>query len=186
MLFPKTATDAEKQINWQKIAEISDKDLGFNDPREKQGPTRFCVRIILTNDKSEICVVKSEKYDYLQLPGGGIEENESIIEALRRETEEETGWLIENIETLGYTIEHRNDKQNPRPWGESISFVFRARPSKQVGTKLMPDEIEEGFSPIWISTEAFITKQEHDIGNIRNYSGSFSNMRDLLIVKHIE
>ena len=186
MLFPKNATKVEKQINWQKIAEINDKDLGFNDPREYPGSTRFCVRIALTNENDEICVVKSEKYGYMQLPGGGIEDGENITEALRRETEEETGWLIDNIEPIGYTIEHRHDKQNTRPWGENISFVFKATPSKQVGTKYMPDEIEEGFIPTWIKIEKFLAKKEKDIGKIHKYSGSFANMRDYNIAKYIK
>ena len=112
MIFPENATDSERKENWLKIVEISDADFGFTTPKEKTGKTRFCVRALLSNDKSEVCVIKSEKYGYMQLPGGGIEDGESIAEALRRETGEETGWLIKNIKPIGYTVEKREDIRN--------------------------------------------------------------------------
>ena len=167
-----------------KIAEITDQDFGFNTPRAKTGITRFCTRILLFNDQNEICVVKSEKYDYLQLPGGGIEENETIGQALRRETEEETGYLINNIKPLGYTVEKREDARNAHDWERGISFVFKASPTRKVGTKYMPDEIEEGFTPIWINFDDFIKIQAQREGHIQSYSGNFSNRRDLAIAKY--
>lgn len=184
MKFPKNATKKEREINWQNIAEISDKDFGFNNPKEKTNKIRFGVRILLLNDKNEICVIKSEKYGYAQLPGGGIENDESIIEALKRETKEETGWLITGIEPVGYTLEKREDKRNTHPWGKDISYIFKATPTKLVGTNYMEDEIAEGFKPIWIKIEDFITQKEQYKGVIENYSGCFSDRRDLLITKY--
>lgn len=72
--FPKDATMAEHEMNLQKIAEISDKDFDFNNPREKTDITRYCVRAIIQNERGEICVIKSEKYGYTQIPGGGAPE----------------------------------------------------------------------------------------------------------------
>ena len=63
----------------------------------------------MPNDKGEFCVVKSEKYGYMQLPGGGIDNGESITDALLRETREETGFLIKDINPIGYTLEKRED-----------------------------------------------------------------------------
>lgn len=184
MDFPKNATEEEHILNWQQIAEISDKDFGFNTPKEKTDKIRFCVRVLLFNDEDEICVVKSEKYGYMQLPGGGIEDGESIIEALRRETEEETGFLIDNIEPIGFTLERREDIRNTHSWGRDISYVFKASPSNEVGTHYMEDEKAEGFKPIWISLDDFITEQERNEGEIESYSGCFSNRRDLRIAQY--
>ena len=58
IIFPENVTSREQAINWQKIAEIKDADFGFNDPEEKTIEIRFCVRVLLLNDKGEICVVK--------------------------------------------------------------------------------------------------------------------------------
>ena len=184
MIFPENATSEERAINWQKIAEITDVDFGFNDPKKETDEIRFCVRILLFNDKGEICVVKSEKYGYMQLPGGGIEEGEGIIEALERETQEETGWLISNIKPIGYTLERREDKRNTHSWGKDISYVFRAKPAKQVGVNYMEDEVAEGFKPIWLKLDDFIAEQELSDGHIESYSGCFSNRRDLSIAKY--
>ena len=181
--FPDSATSEERTINWQKIAEICDADFGFNDPKEKTDEIRFYVRILLFNDKNEICVVKSDKYGYMQLPGGGIEKDESIIEALKREIVEETGWLIFDIKPIGYTIEKREDKRNTHPWGKCVSYVFTAIPTNEVGTNYTEDEIAEGFKPVWMKLADFIAEQEQNEGHIESYSGCFSNRRDLSIAK---
>ena len=186
MIHPIGATENEKSINWQQITEISDKDFGFNTPKEKTDEIRFCVRVLLFNDEDEICVVKSEKYGYMQLPGGGIEDGESIIEALRRETEEETGFLIDSIEPIGFTFERREDIRNTHSWGRDISYVFKASSSKEVGTHYMEDEKTEGFKPIWTSLDDFIAEQERNEGKIESYSGCFSNRRDLEIAKYFK
>lgn len=184
--FPKSATNEEQMAKWSKIAEISDKDLGFNDPKEKTNKTRFCVRVLLFNDKNEICVIKSEKHGYMQLPGGGIEDGENITEALYREIEEETGFLIKNAKPIGYTLEKREDIRNSHEWDQDISFVFSALPDREVGTKYTKDEVAECFKPIWIKLKNFIIKQENTEGKIESYSGCFSNKRDLLIAKYFQ
>ncbi len=186
IVFPENATEKERTLNWQQIAEISDKDFGFNTPKEKTDEIRLCVRVLLINDKDEICVVKSEKYGYMQLPGGGVEDGESIIEALRREAEEETGFLIKDIEPMGFTLERREDIRNTHSWGRDISYVFKALPSKEVGTHYMEDEKAEGFKPIWISLDVFIAEQERNEGKIESYSGCFSNKRDLEIAEYFK
>ena len=186
IIFPDSAKDEEKAISWQQITEISDRDFGFNMPKEKTDKIRFCVRVLLFNDKDEICVVKSEKYGYMQLPGGGIEDGESIIKALCRETEEETGFLIKDIEPVGFTLERREDDRNTHSWGRDISYVFKVLPSKEVGTNYTEDEIDEGFKPIWVRLEDFIAEQESNEGKMESYSRCFSNRRDLLIAKYFQ
>ena len=188
MNYPKNVTEEEKSIDWIKIAEISDQDFGFTDVVKKPSKLHFNTRILLINEKGEICVIKSEKHGYTQIPGGGIEEGESILEGLRRETEEETGYLIENIKPIGYVIEHRESAKNQHSWNQCISFVFVATPSQDVGTKYMPDEIEEGFTPIWLSLNDLIEekKQVFKDGLLKSYSGHFSNLRDLLVAKYYQ
>lgn len=184
--FPEGATNDERKMKWRKIAEISDKDFGFNIPKAKTGKKRYDVRILLLNSKNEICVIKSEKHGYMQIPGGGIDEGENIIDALRRETEEETGWLISDIKPIGYTLERREDVRNTHDYDQDVSFVFSALPEKEVGTNYMEDEIVEGFRPIWIRLEDFIAEQASIEGKIKNYYGCFSNRRDLLIAKYFQ
>ena len=182
--FPEAATKAERALNWQKIAEISGADFGFKEP----APTtpakyRFAVRILLLSDRGEICVVKSEKYNYLQILGGGIEPNESIIAAAKRETREESGYLLRDIEALGYTIEYRDPTQSGRDWTCSVSFVFRATAAENVGTSYTEDEIAEGFTPVWLSADEIAKTLQSSAGQITDYNGNFSNRRDLMIIQ---
>ena len=160
MFFPQNATEKERTLNWKQIATISDKDFGFTDLEEKADKIRFSVRVLLYNEKGEICVIKSEKYDYFQLPGGGIEKGESIIEAVIRETREESGYLMKNIEAIGYTIEYRESVRNAHNWKRDISFNFRAIATENVGTSYMEDELAEGFVPIWANINKVAEEQE--------------------------
>jgi len=64
--------------------------------------------IIIRNGK--IAMIHSLKYDYYKFPGGGIEPGESNIDALIRETAEETGMNVipDSIREYGYV--HRTQK----------------------------------------------------------------------------
>ena len=64
--------------------------------------------IIIKNNK--IDMVHSLVYDYYKFPGGGIEKDESNIDALIRETKEEAGLIVikDSIKEYGYV--HRKHK----------------------------------------------------------------------------
>lgn len=183
LVFPENATNEERQVKWQEIAEIVDSDFGFNTPRAKNDKIKYNVRLLMQRGDNLICVVKSEKYGYMQLPGGGIENYESIMDALRREAREETGFLINDISAVGYIVEKREDTRNSHDWNQAISFVFSALSGKEVGIDYTEDEIAEGFKPMWIKLEGFIVEQEKNEGKKESYSGCFSNKRDLEIAK---
>ena len=70
---------------------------------------RPSARSIIIRD-GKVAMVHSIKYDYYKFPGGGIEENESKIDALIRETKEEAGLVIipDTIREYGYV--HRVQK----------------------------------------------------------------------------
>ena len=61
--------------------------------------------IIIRNSK--IFMVHSLLYDYYKFPGGGIEEHESNIDALIRETAEEAGLLVIKGSIREYGYVHR-------------------------------------------------------------------------------
>ncbi len=70
---------------------------------------RPSARAIIIKD-NKIYMVHSLVYDYYKFPGGGIENNESNIDALIRETKEEAGLLVikNSIKEYGYV--HRVQK----------------------------------------------------------------------------
>ena len=66
--------------------------------------------IIIVNNK--IAMIHSLKYDYYKFPGGGIESSENPIDAMIRETREESGLVgkPETIKEYGYV--HRIQKSD--------------------------------------------------------------------------
>ena len=70
---------------------------------------RPSARAIIIKD-NKIYMVHSLVYDYYKFPGGGIENNESNIDALIRETKEEAGLIVikDSIKEYGYV--HRVKK----------------------------------------------------------------------------
>ena len=78
--------------------------------------------IIIKNNK--IYMVHSLVYDYYKFPGGGIENNESNIDALIRETKEEAGLIIikDSIKEYGYV--HRVQKAKDPGYSKFIQENF--------------------------------------------------------------
>ena len=186
--FPDDATDLEKNADWNFIAKITDQDLGFDIEEKITDKCRFNTRLVLKRpDDGKICLIESAKYGYHQIPGGGIDDGESIDVGLKREAREETGFELDNITPQGVKTEYRNGSKYE--WVRAVSFCNVAEPAKEVGTEYMEDEIEEGFEPVWKTLDEAITIFEKEDAELKNnpdrsYSGSFSTRRDLEILKY--
>ena len=61
------------------------------------------VGIVLSNPEGQVFFAKRCGQDAWQFPQGGIDENESPVEAMYRELEEETGLLRTHVEVIGQT-----------------------------------------------------------------------------------
>ncbi len=189
-LFPDGATEKERASLTTKIGAISDADFGFA-TEDRPIKYRFCVRCILLNDEGKIGLVKSTKYNYYQVPGGGMDPDETIETALRREVKEEVGYEIDHIKPLGYFYEKKDGKLNQRPATRCISYVFTAKPSSEVGTNYTAEEVGEGFAPTWEDFDFILDVKEKDLQKFMqpdntNYGGAFVTLRDLLILKFFQ
>ncbi len=82
--------------------------------------TRLIARAFVINDNNDIAIlhiVGDDDFghrDYYETSGGGIEENESIQDAIVRELDEEIGYRCEIVNYLGivedeYNLLHRNN-----------------------------------------------------------------------------
>ena len=89
---------------------------------------RKSARAVLLNDNNEIAVLYVSKDNYYKLPGGGIEKNEEIIEALKREVDEEVGTDLEVIDEIGMIMEYRekfkqlNISYSLEPYNKEFSY----------------------------------------------------------------
>ena len=74
--------------------------------------TRNSARSIIIRG-GKVAMVHSIKYDYYKFPGGGIEDGESPVEAMIRETREEAGLVVvpESVKEYGFVHRiQRSDK----------------------------------------------------------------------------
>jgi 8-oxo-dGTP diphosphatase len=60
-------------------------------------------------------------------PGGFVEQDEPLADALRRELREETGLAVDDVEQL-YTA--GNPGRDPRGWTVSVAYLVRVDPAK--------------------------------------------------------
>ncbi|MCM3742568.1 NUDIX hydrolase [Sporosarcina luteola] len=112
--------------------------MGQNTTNDYTPPKHFIsAATIVLNDQNEILLIKGPQRGW-EMPGGIVEEGESLKDAAIRETKEESGIDIEILEFCGIF-------QNVN---KSIcNTLFLAKP---IGGKLTtsPESLEVGFFPI--------------------------------------
>ncbi|MCR5263067.1 MAG: NUDIX domain-containing protein [Clostridiales bacterium] len=75
---------------------------------------RDSARSIILRD-GKIAMIHSLKYDYFKFPGGGIKEGESPVDAMIRETREESGLVVDPNSVREYGYVHRIQKSDINP-----------------------------------------------------------------------
>jgi 8-oxo-dGTP pyrophosphatase MutT (NUDIX family) len=133
---------------------------------------RRAARAVVFDSNKNVGILYVGKYNYHKLPGGGLEGDESIDEALKRECLEEIGCNMETFAELGEIIEYR-DK-----WSfKQYSYCYLAN---VVGEKGKPDftqtEIDNDYIIKWVSLEDAIKLLEND--KPEGYDGEFMQIRD--------
>ncbi len=110
---------------------------------------RRAARAIVRDGEGNIGILFVSGKNYHKLPGGGIEAEESVLDALRRECKEELGCEIEIGEEVGEIVEYRKMFRL-----KQASFCYLSR---VVGEKGQPsfteEEQENGFKIEWFSLE---------------------------------
>ncbi|MCH1931201.1 NUDIX hydrolase [Shewanella acanthi] len=126
--------------------------------------------IVLSGE--DILLLYTQKYRDYSLPGGGIDDGESLEQGLIREVQEETGALfVEVLSPFGRYIEFR-------PWYRSgfnvvnmESFCYQCRIDTSLGdrglgeTRFEAHEIKNGMRPEWINIHRAIAHNEDIIQN---------------------
>jgi len=89
------------------ICELNDAVVLGTSGGESQKPPRLTARAIVKNAEGKYAVMYADKFHLYSLPGGGVDEGEDILTALKREVWEETGCSCDRIEELGIVQENR-------------------------------------------------------------------------------
>ena len=77
----------------------------FINENEKKD-TNTVVKAVIHNDENKILALISHGYDKWDLPGGHVQEEEKLLDALKREIKEEIGLSIDSAEKLSYINEN--------------------------------------------------------------------------------
>lgn len=124
------------------LFEIDTKDY---DPNGKAF-VRPSVRGIIIHD-GKVAMVHSLKYDYYKFPGGGLEDGESLEEALLREVAEESGLQVILSSIREYGLVHRVQKGQKEAKFIQDNYYFLCDVEEKVGSQKLDDyEAEEHFT----------------------------------------
>lgn len=119
--------------------------------------TRVTSRAIIKRGETYLFVFN--KYGEYHLPGGGVEPDEELTEALIREIEEETGYLIEkdSIQKWIHVIERRKGRITEIFNMESHYFFCDVK--DEMGIRELDEfEIEEEYQTVWVTLEEAMKK----------------------------
>ena len=109
---------------------------------KKKLPLRMGVGIVVLNSKNKVCVAKRKDnaVDKWQMPQGGVDQNEDLVSAMRRELDEETS--IKNISILK-TIDKWLEYELPKNLvGIIWKGKFRGQKQKWFIVKFLGDDKE--------------------------------------------
>ena len=125
------------------------------DPKGKAF-ARPSVRGIIFRD-GKIAMVHSLKYDYYKFPGGGIEEGESLTQALAREVAEESGLQVIPKSIREYGLVHRAQKGDREDIFIQDNYYFLCEAQQEVQAQQLDDyEAEEHFTLEFVDPEQAI------------------------------
>lgn len=143
--------------------------------------TREISRGVILNEKNQIAILKLYSEDIFgirdcyELPGGGVKESESFIDAFKREAIEEVGFEVEVLDELGDVIDFYNLIQR-----ENHNHYFLGKTTKFLGLKQEQYEQQMIQQILWVSIDDAIDIFTHKMfGGV----GALVQQRELPVLK---
>ena len=143
------------------------------------GPSdvRQSARAILLNSAGEMAVQYLGRDSFYKLPGGGVDDGESIEAALIREVKEEVGADCLLGTSLGMVVEYRDKYRLCQ-----IADALTATVTGEIGEAAYePDAIAAGQETIWLPVPEALARIE--AASPTSYEGHFIKVREAAFVR---
>ena len=124
---------------------------------------RNSARSIIIRD-SKVGMIHSLKYDYYKFPGGGIENGEQPMDAMIRETREESGLAVipETVREYGYVHRIQRSDRDPTECFVQDNYYFLCDAQDTPESQELDDyESGEGYTLEFVDPHAAIHKNRH-------------------------
>lgn len=121
---------------------------------------RNSARSIIIRD-GKVALIHSLKYDYYKFPGGGIENCESPIEAMIRETREEAGLVVVPESVKEYGLVHRiqrSDKDATECFVQVNYYYLCEAKDQRISQQLDDYESQESYRLEYVEPFVAISK----------------------------
>jgi ADP-ribose pyrophosphatase YjhB (NUDIX family) len=181
-------SNLDDEMGGEILMTLYDKDIFPNTPDVtdvvwKDRPT---VKAVIFNEANEIALIGNKINDFFLLPGGGVENGESVLDGIVRECQEETGCGIEVQNALGKTEDFRL-----RDSKHCISFGYSAKVTSYGTPTLTEDEADIGAYVKWLplseAVELFRLQEEKvRAGEVAFYNTCFNTIRDSLFIRRAQ
>lgn len=103
-------------------------------------------RAVVMDDDGNVALLHVTKKSYYKLPGGGVEDTEDKMIALKRECQEEIGCDIEIIGEIGAIVQYIKIFSL-----KQTSYCYLAKVKGEKGKPdFTDDEKENGFEQVWL------------------------------------
>lgn len=116
---------------------------------------REAVRAIVL-ENSKILLIHSKLNGDYKLPGGGIEEGETLKEALVREVQEEAGIIVEAEKEVLRVMEYDEGQFDDCDVFKMLSIYYKCKAVEETQQNLDSYELEIGFIPEWVNIDEAI------------------------------
>ena len=130
-----------------------------------------CTHLFVRNSARSIIIkgkkaamIYSAKYDYYKFPGGGIEDHENPVDAMIRETREESGLVVlpDTIKEYGYVHRiQRSDQDEAECFIQDNYYYLCEKADESVSQELDDYEAEETYTLEYVEPDVAIRKNRH-------------------------
>ena len=158
------------------LLSLSDKDITGSDALSSAEP-RIAVNAILFNNEDKIALIYMEGWNLYTLPGGGVDSGEGLLDAVKREVREETGYECEILGELGMVTENRGEDDTTQK-----RYYYFARAIGEPGEVQLTDfEISANISVQWHTLKQAL--QIVSDNKPKYYKENFIRRRDIAVLE---